>query len=158
MGRSHREAPHAHRPEPRFSGCPHSPSVHLAHQPPPTRTPPPLSPSPGARLSQVMNPGLPAGGVVGPPGTQGTTPSLGRRWNTGPGERDGKCVPQGLSASRASKGSPRRARARARRSDHCSLVPSIDKCGPENRGKRSEERRVGKECVSTCRSRWSPYH
>src|SRR3546814_7243622 len=27
---------------------------------------------------------------------------------------------------------------------------------PEQR--RSEERRVGKECVSTCRSRWSPYH
>src|SRR3546814_12586879 len=25
------------------------------------------------------------------------------------------------------------------------------------RGVRSEERRVGKECVSTCRSRWSPY-
>src|SRR3546814_132692 len=24
--------------------------------------------------------------------------------------------------------------------------------------RRSEERRVGKECVSTCRSRWSPYH
>src|SRR3546814_18514850 len=23
---------------------------------------------------------------------------------------------------------------------------------------RSEERSVGKECVSTCRSRWSPYH
>src|SRR3546814_16411292 len=33
---------------------------------------------------------------------------------------------------------------------------------PEFAGKvhfwRSEERRVGKECVSTCRSRWSPYH
>src|SRR3546814_5909904 len=32
---------------------------------------------------------------------------------------------------------------------------------PEQRGRddeRSEERRVGKECVSTCRSRWSPYH
>src|SRR3546814_17586775 len=29
----------------------------------------------------------------------------------------------------------------------------------ERRGhRRSEERRVGKECVSTCRSRWSPYH
>src|SRR3546814_18235629 len=31
----------------------------------------------------------------------------------------------------------------------------------ENRAEfetRSEERRVGKECVSTCRSRWSPYH
>src|SRR3546814_3664678 len=27
-----------------------------------------------------------------------------------------------------------------------------------NRAQRSEERRVGKECVSTCRSRWSPYH
>ena len=26
------------------------------------------------------------------------------------------------------------------------------------RGKRSEERRVGKECSLTCRSRWSPYH
>src|SRR3546814_3996930 len=25
-------------------------------------------------------------------------------------------------------------------------------------GPRSEESRVGKECVSTCRSRWSPYH
>src|SRR3546814_1562464 len=27
-----------------------------------------------------------------------------------------------------------------------------------DRAWRSEERRVGKECVSTCRSRWSPYH
>src|SRR3546814_18830850 len=27
-----------------------------------------------------------------------------------------------------------------------------------NLSDRSEERRVGKECVSTCRSRWSPYH
>ena len=25
-------------------------------------------------------------------------------------------------------------------------------------GPRSEERRVGKECAITCRSRWSPYH
>ena len=25
-------------------------------------------------------------------------------------------------------------------------------------GVRSEERRVGKECTMTCRSRWSPYH
>src|SRR3546814_11743179 len=32
--------------------------------------------------------------------------------------------------------------------------------GSENPAQRlsSEERRVGKECVSTCRSRWSPYH
>src|SRR3546814_11920050 len=27
-----------------------------------------------------------------------------------------------------------------------------------DRFERSEERRVGTECVSTCRSRWSPYH
>src|SRR3546814_13718504 len=27
-----------------------------------------------------------------------------------------------------------------------------------NASSRSEERRVGKECVSPCRSRWSPYH
>src|SRR3546814_13678893 len=29
-------------------------------------------------------------------------------------------------------------------------------CG--EKAHRSEERRVGKECVGTCRSRWSPYH
>src|SRR3546814_11946291 len=34
-----------------------------------------------------------------------------------------------------------------------STVSSELRCAP-----RSEERRVGKECVSTCRSRWSPYH
>src|SRR3546814_5464013 len=31
-------------------------------------------------------------------------------------------------------------------------------CDPIAQELRSEERRVGKECVSTCRSRWSPYH
>src|SRR3546814_13123798 len=30
--------------------------------------------------------------------------------------------------------------------------------GAFDAGLRSEARRVGKECVSTCRSRWSPYH
>src|SRR3546814_8945960 len=43
----------------------------------------------------------------------------------------------------------------------------MNECGPmvldalikiKNEIDRSEERRVGKECVSTCRSRWSPYH
>src|SRR3546814_14493378 len=29
---------------------------------------------------------------------------------------------------------------------------------PKRNDERSEERRVGKECVSTCRSRWSPSH
>src|SRR3546814_17411874 len=31
-------------------------------------------------------------------------------------------------------------------------------CNSHHQVGRSEERRVGKECVSTCRSRWSPYH
>src|SRR3546814_15017313 len=34
----------------------------------------------------------------------------------------------------------------------CATNPSLTPCI------RSEERRVGKECVSACRSRWSPYH
>src|SRR3546814_7892262 len=34
----------------------------------------------------------------------------------------------------------------------CTRKPAISRLS------RSEERRVGKECVSTCRSRWSPYH
>src|SRR3546814_14757442 len=38
-----------------------------------------------------------------------------------------------------------------------SLVGYLNEQGFEA-GLRSEERRVGKECVSTCRSRWSPYH
>src|SRR3546814_7824962 len=36
----------------------------------------------------------------------------------------------------------------------CSLIRPRKVCA----ARRSEERRVGKECVSTCRSRWSPYH
>src|SRR3546814_3712124 len=55
-------------------------------------------------------------------------------------------------------------------SDVCSsdLLPSPARSSKASRysaprrkswtAKRSEERRVGKECVSTCRSRWSPYH
>src|SRR3546814_10051793 len=35
--------------------------------------------------------------------------------------------------------------------------PAVGKWSADPRN-RSEERRVGKECVSTCRSRWSPYH
>src|SRR3546814_11502688 len=37
-----------------------------------------------------------------------------------------------------------------------SLRPTLARRALLNR--RSEERRVGKECVRTCRSRWSPYH
>ena len=30
--------------------------------------------------------------------------------------------------------------------------------GKHDHARRSEERRVGKECMPVCRSRWSPYH
>src|SRR3546814_3349129 len=53
-------------------------------------------------------------------------------------------------------------------SDVCSSDLQGSRPGPDRQdrhlphgtgaGLRSEERRVGKECVSTCRSRWSPYH
>src|SRR3546814_12121343 len=39
-----------------------------------------------------------------------------------------------------------------------SFRPCSPTCLPCSPWQRSEERRVGKECVSTCRSRWSPYH
>src|SRR3546814_1732856 len=38
------------------------------------------------------------------------------------------------------------------------LTTSLNRSTSHGVGSRSEERRVGKECVSTCRSRWSPYH
>src|SRR3546814_17676181 len=51
----------------------------------------------------------------------------------------------------------------------CRFLLPVTGCGCERqhaaqrstatrRALRSEERRVGKECVSTCRSRWAPYH
>src|SRR3546814_7941234 len=46
-------------------------------------------------------------------------------------------------------------RGRLERVDH-GLVARLG--AAPGRDTRSEERRVGKECVSTCRSRWSPYH
>src|SRR3546814_18096645 len=39
-----------------------------------------------------------------------------------------------------------------------SVVDETTPWGVVFRASRSEERRVGKECVSTCRSRWSPYN
>ena len=38
------------------------------------------------------------------------------------------------------------------------LPPGVPHDGRSVRPERSEERRVGKECSSPCRSRWSPYH
>src|SRR3546814_21061658 len=41
---------------------------------------------------------------------------------------------------------------------HLYLAGADGKARALTSGKRSDERRVGKACVSTCRSRWSPYH
>src|SRR3546814_11082057 len=46
--------------------------------------------------------------------------------------------------------------AAARGQDALGRVHAVDVFGAGL--DRSEERRVGKECVSTCSSRWSPYH
>ena len=37
-------------------------------------------------------------------------------------------------------------------------IPSVISAAEITNVSRSEERRVGKECTSWCRSRWSPYH
>src|SRR3546814_5474986 len=42
--------------------------------------------------------------------------------------------------------------------DRWKPLRTIEQLKAKARAARSEERRVGKECVSTCRSRWSPYH
>ena len=39
-----------------------------------------------------------------------------------------------------------------------SLWPAVARAMPKPGVWRSEERRVGKECIPPCRSRWSPYH
>src|SRR3546814_2414358 len=44
------------------------------------------------------------------------------------------------------------------RDGHEVLTAAMPKDPVEIEALRSEERRVGKECVSKCRSRWSPYH
>src|SRR3546814_5507735 len=44
------------------------------------------------------------------------------------------------------------------REDRQRPLPTPRRTCPSQESSRSEERRVGKECVSTCRSRWSPYH
>src|SRR3546814_18311864 len=52
----------------------------------------------------------------------------------------------------------------SQRNINCSIAESFDRAAAvihlaDAHGiRRSEERRVGKECVSTCRYRWTPYH
>src|SRR3546814_11136384 len=66
---------------------------------------------------------------------------------------DGIQLEQLRQPARATRAQPRgrlRPRGGERLADHPHLGGVLQR--------RSEERRVGKACVSTCRSRWSPYH
>src|SRR3546814_13264256 len=47
---------------------------------------------------------------------------------------------------------------RAARGGASGVAEALTRAGPGFVGHRSEERRVGNECVSTCRFRWSPDH
>src|SRR3546814_14830193 len=67
----------------------------------------------------------------------------------------------GAPSAAPSNLNPLRARGifAARKDNHMAAKKQKDSSADlrTNEKKRSEERRVGKECVSTCRSRWSPY-
>src|SRR3546814_4780600 len=83
-------------------------------------------------LNQIQRPGARADGIIRPPDAGGSPRKCCRI--------DGPLLENGLAG-------------RLERS------PQGYRRDPADRIRtRSEERRVGKECVSTCRSRWSPYH
>src|SRR3546814_15662171 len=73
--------------------------------------------------------------------------------------KDGMIVGEGWNRVTSSNDPTAHAEVVAIR-DACSRLGTFDLRGCElyTSCERSEERRVGKECVSTCRSRWSPYH
>src|SRR3546814_13291637 len=65
----------------------------------------------------------------------------------------------GVDRDHAELGEHQGQRQAQRRDDLAAPQSGSSRCaGGQSRGVRSEERRVGKECVSTCRSRWSPFH
>src|SRR3546814_15543783 len=67
-----------------------------------------------------------------------------------------------LNRSKSPRQSPTSQQSRAAgRESYADVLPSDNRTSRSMRvsaKQRSEERRVGKECVSTCRSRWSPVH
>src|SRR3546814_5668054 len=63
-----------------------------------------------------------------------------------------------LAAAQAIRVRSSRSLAGAPKGHGCHSEPNrLERTVPARVVQRSEERRVGKECVSTCRSRWSPY-
>ena len=69
----------------------------------------------------------------------------------------GWCVSLGFAAGACEQFDPLRSESLCNRGSVVSR--NCAQCrGVTPAGERSEERRVGKECPSKCRSRWSPYH
>ena len=73
-------------------------------------------------------------------------------WREGQRRREGQAENAGPGGARGGSRLHRRRHAFTQRGGGRRLERGGE------RERRSEERRVGKECVSTCRSRWSPYH
>src|SRR3546814_20266188 len=72
-------------------------------------------------------------------------------------------LPEAEAADDQEKGEYRPTHADGERHEICDhglflLARALAEFGLEQQCVRSEERRVGKECVSTCRFRWSPFH
>src|SRR3546814_11600175 len=65
---------------------------------------------------------------------------------------------QGVSSALAFGLTQKRLRNVLRHAQNPAVRAIDDRPGRARRNLRSEERRVGKECVSTCRSRWSTFH
>src|SRR3546814_1552654 len=66
--------------------------------------------------------------------------------------------PSGLRHEIEKGGKSKRQRCRKEQRQEPSQVAPRTDIRFVRKNSRSEERRVGKECVSPCRSRWSPYH
>src|SRR3546814_14161677 len=84
---------------------------------------------------------------------------LGRHQLTKPGEPDADGNARGIIAPVRSSSALILSSTNINRERIYVQQPPISAAGFSSQAfARSEERRVGKECVSTCRSRWSPYH
>src|SRR3546814_18943008 len=77
---------------------------------------------------------------------------------TDPDRAAGPAPAREAATSGADHPAPDRRLAAALATTRLCAVCAADLLLPLRRFDRSEERRVGKECVRTCRSWWSPYH
>src|SRR3546814_11816128 len=85
---------------------------------------------------------------------------LGERAGAQAGRPDHRGALDALAAGQHDAGPVQRLDADAEPGLHAGLLQGAHDQRPRvgTHVRRSEERRVGKECVSTCRYRWSPYH